>query len=235
MGHSIRKSRSIIGITFEDQISAIPKNASVQEKLLQITNTAWSAALRSVQQEYDDASEDNPQADLSDHIQKTMRINMTNDTLVQVTDLIEKMTSEVASSGQKPQKIIPPRLKKLHEALDEANNEIQEWKNMHEERKLMLKDAKTELKKVSSGVKIINDESRKSLPDSEEAYLRGLSDGRAELENVKLLEKTLALAQKARLAEMAKKRKQLCELATETDLMMKKLKTYSEHVTLKSD
>ena len=43
MGHSIRKSRSIIGITFEDQISAIPKNASVQEKLLQITNMAWSA------------------------------------------------------------------------------------------------------------------------------------------------------------------------------------------------
>ena len=235
MGHSIRKSRSIIGITFEDQISAIPKTASVQEKLLQITNMAWSATQRLVQQEYEDATEDNPQADLSDHIQKNMKVGLSNTALMQMTELIDQMTSEVAASGQKPEKIIPPRLKKLHEALDVADTEIQEWKDLHDERKTMLKNAKSEMKQIVSGEKMITDEDRKLLPESEEAYLRGLSDGQGELEQVKLQEKALALAQRAQLSEMALKRKFLCEMATDTDLMMKKLKAYSEHDTLKSD
>ena len=143
--------------------------------------------------------------------------------------------SEVASSGQKPEKIIPPRLKKLHEALDVADTEIQEWKDLHDERKTMLKNAKSEMKQIVSGEKMITDEDRKLLPESEEAYLRGLSDGQGELEQVKLQEKALALAQRAQLSEMALKRKILCEMATDTDLMMKKLKAYSEHDTLKSD
>ena len=99
----------------------------------------------------------------------------------------------------------------------------------------MLKNAKSEMKQIVSGEKMITDEDRKLLPESEEAYLRGLSDGQGELEQVKLQEKALALAQRAQLAEMALKRKILCEMATDTDLMMKKLKAYSEHDTLKSD
>ena len=236
MGLSIRKSRSIVGLTFEDHIAAIPKNASIQDKLLQITSASWSTALRFVQQEFEeDTSIDNPQADLSDHIHKTMKINMSTDTLNRMTSCIQQMCSEVASSGQKPEKIVPPRLKKLHEALDVANNEIKDWKNLHEDRKTMLKEAKLEMKAVSSGDKIVNDNSRKGLPESEEAYLRGLSDGQAELEQIKVLEKSLVLAQKAHSMELSKKRQLLIDSAAETDLMMKKLKTYSEHAILKSD
>ena len=71
MGHSVRKSRSIIGLPFEDQISAISKSSTFEDKLLQIVSTSWSTASRLVQHEYDnqeDVSGDNPQADLADHI-----------------------------------------------------------------------------------------------------------------------------------------------------------------------
>ena len=139
MGLSIRKSRSIVGLTFEDHIAAIPKNASIQDKLLQITSASWSTALRFVQQEFEeDTSIDNPQADLSDHIHKTMKINMSTKTLNLMTSSIQQMCSEVASSGQKPEKIVPPRLKKLHEALDVANSEIKEWKKIQSKMKNWL-------------------------------------------------------------------------------------------------
>jgi len=46
MGHSVRKSRSIIGLPFEDQIAAISTTASIEEKLMQIVSTSWSTAAR---------------------------------------------------------------------------------------------------------------------------------------------------------------------------------------------
>ena len=46
MGHSVRKSRSIIGLPFEDQIAAIPTTASIEEKLLQIVAKSWATATR---------------------------------------------------------------------------------------------------------------------------------------------------------------------------------------------
>ena len=48
MGHSVRKSRSIIGLPFEDQIAAIPTTSSIEEKILKIVATSWSTASRLV-------------------------------------------------------------------------------------------------------------------------------------------------------------------------------------------
>ena len=52
MGHSVRKSRSIIGLPFEDQIAAIPTTSSIEEKILKIVATSWSTAARLVYEKF---------------------------------------------------------------------------------------------------------------------------------------------------------------------------------------
>ena len=93
---------------------------------------------RLVQHEYDnqDASGDNPQADLADHIKDKMGSNtlsIKNETLMSVKDSISVMAKECEQ--KKPQKIMPPRLKKLTEALNKATGESEQWKELHHARK----------------------------------------------------------------------------------------------------
>ena len=94
MGQSVRKSRSIIGLSFEDQIAAIASTASIEEKILQITATSWSTASRIVQYAYDnqEANEDSAQADLVDHVLKSLgKMMIKNETLQSVKNCVGDM------------------------------------------------------------------------------------------------------------------------------------------------
>ena len=139
MGHSVRKSRSIIGLPFEDLIAAIPKNSSTEEKILKIVSTSWTTNCQIIQHEYDEAEEDNSQADLADFVrnQLSQKPLIKHETLLKVKEKIGEMTLECKK--QKPQKIIPPRLKKLQNYLDCANKEAEEWKSLHHSRKNKVK------------------------------------------------------------------------------------------------
>ena len=249
MGQSVRKSRSIIGLPFEDQIAAIGKNidifalayffqsifcisastASIEQKLLQITSTSWSTAARLVQHEYDnqDATEDNPQADLADHVAKTLgRLMIKNETLQSVKQKVQEMVQ--CSDDAKPPKIIPPRLKKLHAQLDLANSEIDQWRDLHHARKNKFNTTKLEKRQVLNGEKMVTNADRENLPKAEDAWLRGLSDGHVEWKKVSDQEIELEMAKRDLQLKLAMKRKALSEMETEIDVMAAKIKKYSE-------
>jgi hypothetical protein len=237
MGHSVRKSRSIIGITFEDQVSVINKSASVEERLLQIATASWSAASRLVQQEYDsqEASDDNPQADLVDHVRNTVARKplMTSNTLIQMKEFVSQMASEaVKSSGQQSAKIIPPRLKKLNKALEITLAESNQWRDLHHARKNKFNVARMERKQVLNGERVVNNKDRDSLPKSEDAWLRGLSDGQAEWNQIKIQEKRLVMAKNELLSQMARKRKALHESENDLETKAKKLRMHSEEAMI---
>ena len=110
----------------------------IQKALISVYLYFFSLIFRLVQHEYDnqDASGDNPQADLADHIKDKMGSNtlsIKNETLMSVKDSISVMAKECEQ--KKPQKIMPPRLKKLTEALNKATGESEQWKELHHARK----------------------------------------------------------------------------------------------------
>ena len=229
MGQSVRKSRSIIGLSFEDQIAAIASTASIEEKLLQITSTSWSTAARLVQHEYDnqDAIGDNPQADLADHVAKTFgRLMVKNETLQNAKTSVQDMVK--CSDDAKPPKIIPPRLKKLNAQLDLANSEIDQWRDLHHGRKNKCNTAKLEKRQVLNGEKMVTNADREKLPKPEDAWLRGLSDGHVEWKKVIEQEYELAMAKRELQLKLATKRKALSEMETEIDVMASKIKKFSE-------
>ena len=229
MGQSVRKSRSIIGLSFEDQIAAIASTASIEQKLLQITSTSWSTAARLVQHEYDnqDAVGDNPQADLADHVAKTLgRLMVKNETLQKAKQSVEDMVK--CSDDAKPPKIIPPRLKKLNAQLDLANSEIDQWRDLHHGRKNKCNTAKLEKRQVLNGEKMVTNADREKLPKPEDAWLRGLSDGHVEWKRVIEQEFELSMAKRELQLKLAAKRKALSDMETEIDVMALKIKKFSE-------
>lgn len=236
MGQSVRKSRSIIGMPFEDQITSISKTASVEEKLLQIVSASWTTAARAVQLEYDahDVTEDNPQADLVDHIRNAFAgrpVMMRNQTLMDCKESIGSMMKE-CQDGRKPAKIIPPRLKKLNDVLDKVTAETEEWKALLHSRKTKYQTAKMEKRQIVSGEKIITNKQRELLPVSEDAWLRGLSDGLDEWKKVQEQEKLLQIAQKNLVHQLRQKRKNVADLEAEIDVMANKIQKHSEKVLI---
>ena len=135
-------------------------------------SASWSTAARLVQHEYDSQDvqsgcnqDDNPQADLVDHIRNTLANKpiIKHETLIYSKENINQMTSEakkVIDKTKGPQKIIPPRLKKLNEALDKATKESDEWKELHHQRKNMYNFAKLEKRQVVNGEKIVSNKNR---------------------------------------------------------------------------
>ncbi len=213
LGHSIRKSRSVYGIAFEDQVSALNKNSSIEERLLQITSMSLAAATRLLQQDYDsqDASEENPQADLSDHIRSKVGGRPLID--AELLTKLKESASKMAKCGDKhePAKIIPPRLKCLNDIVKSKETESNEWKDLHHSRKNKFYAAKTEIKMVRNGQKVINNECRDDLPKSDDAWIRSLSDGQAEWAELKHQEKVLAIAKKELLLQINRKRRAVRE------------------------
>ena len=63
-----------------------------------------------------------------------------HETLMKVKDSVCQMAKECEQ--KKPAKIVPPRLKKLTEALDLATNESDQWKELHHARKNKYNTAK---------------------------------------------------------------------------------------------
>jgi len=67
-------------------------------------------------------------------------ISIKHENLMSVKDMIGQMAKECEQ--KKPQKIMPPRLKKLTEALNLATSESDQWKELHHSRKNQYNMAK---------------------------------------------------------------------------------------------
>ena len=95
--------------------------------------------------------------------------------------------------------------------------------------------AKVEKRQIVSGEKSVNNSDRVNLPVSEEAWLRGLSDGHDEWEKLKQQEKTFQIAQKDFARKLNSKRKILQEMESEIDTMAKKIDLHSEKINTNND
>lgn len=123
---------------------------------------------------------------------------------------------------------MPPRLKKLHAAVEVASAEINQWKELHHERKNMYSLARIEAKQVASGAKCVDNSVKEQLPKPEAAWLCGLSDGRAEWEQIQNQEKHLIFAKKQLLLNMNRKRTAIKDAMAEISLVATKIHRHSE-------
>ena len=76
----------------------------------------------------------------------------------------------------------------------------------------------------------MDNKAKANLPKSEEAWLRGLTDGHDEWKKVQEQEKALFMAKKGFQLELAKKRKLLAEQIAEIDVIANKIHIQSEKI-----
>ena len=81
------------------------------------------------------------------------------------------------------------------------------------------------------GEKIVSNKNRGNLPKSEEAWLRGLTDGHDEWKKVQEQEKALFMAKKGLHLQLAQKRKVLADLEAEINVVGNKIRIYSEKIS----
>ena len=88
-----------------------------------------------------------------------------------------------------------------------------------------------EKRQVLQGEKIVSNKNRGNLPKSEEAWLRGLTDGHDEWKKVQEQEKALFMAKKGLHLQLAQKRKVLADLEAEINVVGNKIRIYSEKIS----
>lgn len=228
MAHSIRRSRSMTGIAFEDQVGAIDTSAPVSDKLSQLASISLSAASRSVQREYDNIIDDNPQADLVDHLKSRLGMTplLSDKLLAQLVEQVDALSS--CKGDHVPSKVVPPRLQALNEAVARAESESVEWKDLHQSRKNRYHAARVEKKLTASGDKHINHNDKCGLSKGEDAWLRGLSDGRGELSRLQKQRDQLASAAIDLTLQIGKRRRLLDSNVAELEAAVSKIKDFSE-------
>ena len=77
----------------------------------------------------------------------------------------------------------------------------------------------------------MSNKNRSNLPKSEEAWLRGLTDGHDEWKKVQEQEKALFMAKKGLHLQLAQKRKILGDLEAEINVVAKKIRVHSEKIS----
>ena len=88
----------------------------------------------------------------------------------------------------------------------------------------------SEKRKVTTNEIIVDNKAKANLPKSEEAWLRGLTDGHDEWKKVQEQEKALFMAKKGYQLELAKRRKLLVEQNAEIDVIANKIHVQSERI-----
>jgi len=106
-------------------------------------------------------------------------------------------------------KILSSRLRILKQYQDSLSTEMNAWDELLQERKNKYNLARLEKQMISKGEKKITSSHRAQLPRLEEAWLRGLSDGRAEMSRLKNQETMVKLCRDNLSERLARKQTML--------------------------
>merc|ERR1711994_110323 len=240
VGRSIRRSQSgPAGITFEQQLSAsIQGNGTIttEEKFEKVISLSLKEALKSLQQENEQMEMDRNRTteditgDTIDHlVDRLSRQSLLSDENIKIlsAQTIKFCTDESASNNHSHEKvkrntpIVSTRLRMLNQYQDSLDKEINDWDELLQQRKNKYNFARLEYQEVSNGTQKITNKHRTQLPRLEDAWLRGVSDGRAEFDRLEKQKVMIKLCEKQIQAKMSKKRKLLQDNSAELDVIAK--------------
>ena len=254
VARSIRRSQSTTGphgFTFEQQlIASTLANASstTEEKLQKIIALSLSATVKTLQQENEQLEVganldiDDVRADLIDHhVKHSGRKPLLEEK--HIDKLTKRITAFKKTSAAKKSTMIPhkdsvilsSRLRTLKQYEDSLNGEINAWDELLQQRKTNANFSRLECQMVLKGEKKITNSHRSKLPRLEEAWLRGLSDGRAELNRLKKQELMMKLCEKSLHKKMFRKRKSLEDKNIELEQTAKTIYKTASQQLLDSD
>ena len=243
VARSIRLSLSATGlpdITFQQQlVASLNKNSPVEDKLRRILTLAHKVTMKTLQQENEQLEVGNPdsedlKADTVDHLVKELgRKNPINASFIDNSKhklMSYKKNSDHKIGNVKENKISTTqssRLRTLRQYQDGMNTEINNWDELLQQRKNKYSFAKLECSMVEKGEKKITNSHKARLPRLEEAWLRGLSDGRAEMNRLNKQEVMQKLCKESIHKRMAQKRKSLEDKNIELEQTAKKIANYA--------
>ena len=242
VARSIRLSLSATGlpdITFQQQlVASLNKNSPVEDKLRRILTLAHKVTMKTLQQENEQLEVGNQdsedlKADTVDHLVKELgRKNPVNASFID--NCKHKLISYKKDSdkiGHAKENKMPTtqssRLRTLRQYQDGMNTEINNWDELLQQRKNKYSFAKLECSMVEKGEKKITNSHKARLPRLEEAWLRGLSDGRAEMNRLNKQEVMQKLCKESIHKRMAQKRKSLEDKNIELEQTAKKIANYA--------
>lgn len=220
LANSIRRSQSIVGISFEDQISALDTSTPIPDRLAQVFNLALSATCRALQTKHEEG-DDEHLASLVEHV-RTSLIKR-GPVLVKDDPVVGKLSEKVSimsglvEEASAPLKVLPPRLKNLQEYLGQVKEESSQWKDLHLARKNRQTSSRTHLKMVIKGEKVVDESTRADLPRAEDAGLRSASDGRLELERLRQQTSKLVIAREHLKLQLVQRRQRIEVMSGEVD------------------
>ena len=242
VARSIRRSQSgPAGITFEQQLLAsVQGNIKIttEEKIEKLISLSMKETLKFLQQENEqmEMGGEHTTDDIKGDMIDSLVTRLGRQPLVKEKDIrhLASQTNDFSSSeketnlqsrvkGRQNEPIMSTRLRMLKEYQGSLDKEINEWDELLQQRKNKYNYARLEYQKVCKGELRITNEHKTQLPRLEDAWLRGLSDGRAELNRLEKQEVMLKLSEKQMHAKMANKRKLLQDKSAELDIVAKKV------------
>jgi len=240
---SIRQSLSATGlndVTFEQQLRAsLNNNSTVEEKLQKIFTLAHSATIQTLKQENKQLelgkleSED-LKADVVDHlVEEIGRKYPINAPLIdnckQKLSICKKESVKKGVNAEENK--IPTaqssRQRTLKQYQDSLTMELNDWDKLLEQRKNNWNSARLDCNMVLKGEKKITDSHSNQLPRLEEAWLRELSDGSAEMDRLKKQETRQKLCKDNVHKRIAQKGKSLNDKHIELTHIAKKFSNYA--------
>ena len=242
VARSIRRSQSgPAGITFEQQLLAsIQGNETIttEEKIEKLISLSMKETLKFLQQENEqmemgsDSAADDTRGDMIDNLvtrlgRQPLLMEKNIKRLASQTNDFKKDKKETNLQSRlkenQTEQIFSTRLRILKQYQDSLEKEINEWDELLQQRKNKYNFARLEYQEVSKGEQKITNKHKAQLPRLEDAWLRGLSDGRAELNRLEKQEVMMTLCAKQMLQKMAKKRKLLQDKSAELDQIAKRV------------
>merc|ERR1712058_33474 len=157
---------------FEDLLATVPSQteASCQERLERLVQLVTSSSARAVLEEFKQEEEEDL-GDLANDVAMAIRKENTKgeDKISEVAGVIEKGVSVVSDN-------IGGELKKMTEHTKNLEDEGRKWKELIAERKEMYKNADKNVKLVTSGDLVINEDVKWALSGEERLKMTKIHD-----------------------------------------------------------
>ena len=220
-----RMSKSIVGIPFEDQVAAIDSGLPFSERLDRLLKICTSAALKAIQQEAQEDS-DEKMSDLIDDIVATMRKKESPSYGVEASKIEERI--KCINGDNSHADLLPARVRLISDYKDKLNAESESWKGSMEERKKQYKIARATKMLVLRGERKLSLENCAQLSNEEKEMLDGISDGHDMM--ARLIEQEKKMSQKeAKVQVRLKAIKRSVEEVEEQNIQyVKKIKAMTE-------
>ena len=224
-----RQSKSIVGIPFEDQVSAIDPALPVEERLSKLLRISLSAAVRAVQAQ---SAEEDSNTKVNDMVEDVCtEIRRGSEDLSSNKHLIKPVAEKIRQiadsdiSAILSDQLLPARVKEIRDYKDKLNKELESWKTLHLDRREEYKKARTDHIQVGKGKVKITHSERKNLREDELQILDGLPDGIQKWNRLLQMEKELELKKAELCTSIQSRKRSLDEKSCQISSFAKLLKT----------